>query len=219
MKAVRGILAENMELAREGLVSKSNVENETYLFRAACSELRTETQTKRRAAMEKMRTERTQLQHEVDMLNQRFGQEMANMKEELKGMFDDRKMAVRMEQRDVDSKIQQLNYKITVTLNSDARSEVEGLRWVLTRRAAMAVVLSALMILSTLKYQSYMTQLQENERKKMAEKDTKAATGESGGHGSGGGSGLLRPIGGGEEVIGEELLASQGGGQGYVSLG
>lgn len=105
MKAVRGILAENMELAREGLVSKSNVENETYLFRAACSELRTETQTKRRAAMEKMRTERTQLQHEVDMLNQRFGQEMANMKEELKGMFDDRKMAVRMEQRDVDSKV------------------------------------------------------------------------------------------------------------------
>lgn len=105
MKAVRGILAENMELAQESLVSKSNVENETYLFRAACSELRTETQTKRRAAMEKMRTERTQLQHEVDMLNQRFGQEMANMKEELKGMFDDRKMTVRMEQRDIDSKV------------------------------------------------------------------------------------------------------------------
>lgn len=101
-----------------------------------------------------------------------------------------------------------------MTLNSDARSEVEGLRWVLTRRAATAIVLSALMILSTLKYQSYMTQLQENERKKMAEKDVKPARGEGGG-----GSGLLRPIAAGEETIGEELLASQGGGQGYVSLG
>lgn len=35
--------------------------------------------------------------------------------------------------------IQELNYKITVLLNSDAKSEVEGLRWVLTRRAAIAI--------------------------------------------------------------------------------
>lgn len=52
-----------------------------------------------------MRTERTQLQHEVDILNQRMTQETSNMKDELKGMFDDRKMSVRMEQKMMDSKV------------------------------------------------------------------------------------------------------------------
>jgi len=52
-----------------------------------------------------MRTERTQLQHEVDILNQRMTQDTSNMKDELKGMFDDRKMAVRMEQKKMESKV------------------------------------------------------------------------------------------------------------------
>jgi hypothetical protein len=99
MKAVRGILGDNMSLARRGLVSKSNVENETYLFRAACSELRTEIGNMRKGQMERMRTERNQLQHEVDILGQKMGQETTHLKDDLKGLFDDRKMAVRQEQR------------------------------------------------------------------------------------------------------------------------
>jgi rhamnogalacturonyl hydrolase YesR len=105
MKAVRSLLALNMDLARDGLVSKSDVENETYLFKAACSELRTEIQNKRRQEVEQMRTQRTQLQHEVEILNQRMGQETSAMKEELKGMFDDRKMSVRMEQKAMESTV------------------------------------------------------------------------------------------------------------------
>lgn len=105
MKAVRGILISNMELAREGLVSKSNVENETYLFRAACSELKTEIGNGRKSQIERMRTERAQLQHEVDILGQRLGQETGTLKDELKGLFDDRKMAVRQEQRLMETKV------------------------------------------------------------------------------------------------------------------
>ena len=86
-----------------------------------------------------MRTERAHLQHEVDILNQKLTQDSSTLKDDLKGMFNDRKMAVRMEQRAMESAIQELNYKITVALNSDSRGYVEGLRWVLTRRAAMAI--------------------------------------------------------------------------------
>ena len=105
MKAVRSLLSTNMDLARAGLVSKSDVENESYLFKAACSELKTEIQNKRRQEVETMRTERTQLQHEFDILNQRVGQETAGLKDELKGMFDDRKMGVRMEQKAMESTV------------------------------------------------------------------------------------------------------------------
>lgn len=93
--------------------------------------------------MEKMRSERAQLQHEVDILNQKLTQDLLTLKDDLKGLFDDRKMAVRMEQRTMEGRIQELNYKITVALNSDSKSEVEGLRWVLTRRAAMAIACMA----------------------------------------------------------------------------
>ena len=78
---------------------------ETYLFRAACSELKTEIQNQRKASDEAMRRERTLLQHEVDILNQKLTQELLTLKDDLKGMFDDRKMAVRMEQRTMESKV------------------------------------------------------------------------------------------------------------------
>ncbi|MCJ1395321.1 hypothetical protein MMC18_008205 [Xylographa bjoerkii] len=168
MKAVRSLLAVNLDVAREELVSKSDVENETYLFRAACSELRTEIQNTRKSSSEKMRIERAHLQHEVDILNQKLTQDSVTLKDDLRGMFNDRKMAVRMEQRAMDSAIQELNYKITVALNSDSRGEVEGLRWVLTRRAAMAIVGMAFLILGSLRYSSYMIHMQELERKRMA---------------------------------------------------
>jgi phage shock protein A len=151
MKAVRLMLADNTDLAKEALVSKSQLENEAYLFKAACAELSTEVTTRRRSEQEKMRTERTQLQHEVDILSQSLSQQSGTLKEELKGLFDDRKMAVRNEQRDMESKIQQLNYKITVMLQADAKSEVEGLRWLMTRRVILTLAAVVIMAVGGLK--------------------------------------------------------------------
>ena len=112
---------------------------ETYLFRAAFSELRTEILNARKASTNKMATQRAHLQHEVDILSQKASQEALTLKDDLRGMLNDRRMDVRMEQQARDVAIQELNYKITVALNSDSKSEVEGLRWVLTRRAALAI--------------------------------------------------------------------------------
>lgn len=143
MKAIRLMLAINLDVAKEGLVSKSDTENEAYLFRAACSELRTTLQTARHMEMLKQRSQRAQLQHESDLLNQKVTQDLMTMREELKGMFNDRKLGLEEQKRQVDGHIQELGHKITVMLNSEAKSEVEGLRWILTRRAAMAIVIAA----------------------------------------------------------------------------
>ncbi|KAM0156534.1 hypothetical protein ACHAQE_006349 [Botrytis cinerea] len=173
MKAVRELLAINLDVAKDGLVSKSDVENEIYLFRAACSELKSEIQNNRKASEEKMRRERTLLQHEVDILNQKLTQELLTLKDDLKGMFDDRKMTVRQEQRTMETGIQELNYKITVMLNSDAKSEIEGLRWVLTRRSVMGILFMAFMVLTSLRYASYKAHEHEERRKKEAEMHAK----------------------------------------------
>ncbi|KAL2068078.1 hypothetical protein VTL71DRAFT_16176 [Oculimacula yallundae] len=210
MKAVRGLLALNLEVARKGLVSKSDVENETYLFRAACSELKTEIQNTRKKNEEAMRRERTLLQHEVDILNQKLSQELLTLKDDLKGMFDDRKMSVRMEQRTMESKIQELNYKITVLLNSDSKSEIEGLRWVLTRRSVMGILFMAFMVLTSLRYASYKSHEDEMRAKKAEEAKHELGFG-GGGNGNGnGGNGGNGGFGGerGEMGAAEVLAAS-----------
>lgn len=169
MKAIRLMLAENLDLAKDGLVSKSDTENETYLFRAACSELKTTMQTSRFMEAQKQRSQRAQLQHEYDILNQKVGNDIASMREELKGMFNDRKLGLAEEKRRVDGKIQNLSYRISVDLNSEARSEVEGLRWVLTRRAALAIGAAASMVLAFLQYYSVKSREQaEIEKKRKA---------------------------------------------------
>ena len=98
-------------------------------------------------------------------------------------MLNDRRMAVRMQQQSRDSEISELNYKISVALNSDSKSEVEGLRWVLTRRAAMAIATMALLILGSLRYGSYKIHEQEMEQRKM---EMNKAHGSSTSSGSGG---------------------------------
>jgi hypothetical protein len=54
-----------------------------------------------------------------------------------------------------------------VALNSDARGSVEGMRWFLTRRAAMALAISSLMVLGTLNYSRIATAAQEAERRRL----------------------------------------------------
>lgn len=105
MKAVRALLAQNLDVAQGGLVSKSDVENETYLFQAACAELSAEVMNSRRVADEGLRQQRTMLQHEVDNTSQALNQELLTLKDDVKGMFNDRKMAVREEQKAAESAV------------------------------------------------------------------------------------------------------------------
>lgn len=105
MKAIRTLLASNLDVAQAGLVSKADVENETYLFRAACSELSAEVRNNRRVADEQTRQQRTVLQHEVDILAQRLNQDLLTLNDSVRGMFNDRKMAVREEQKATESRV------------------------------------------------------------------------------------------------------------------
>ncbi|KAK2021401.1 hypothetical protein LX32DRAFT_604796 [Colletotrichum zoysiae] len=163
MKAIRAILAQNLDVAQESLVSKSDVENETYLFRAACSELSTEVKNNQKLADEEMRQRRTLLQHEVDILAQSLNQELLTLNDNVRGMFNDRKMAVREEQKAGDSVIQQINYKISLHLSSDAKSEIEGLRWILIRRSVIGILFMAVLTLGTLRYGTYVSHARQAE--------------------------------------------------------
>lgn len=110
MKAVRTLLAHNLDVAQGELISKGDVENETYLFRAACAELGTEVKNNRRIADEALRQQRTVLQHEVDNTSQALNQELLVLNDNVRGMFNDRKMAVREEQKKAEGTVRFLSH-------------------------------------------------------------------------------------------------------------
>ncbi|KAK5627542.1 hypothetical protein RRF57_003257 [Xylaria bambusicola] len=171
MKAIRALLAQNLDVAQDELVGKSDVDNETYLFRAACSELSSEVTNNRRIADEQTRQQRTQLQHEVDILSQRMSQDIMTLKDDVKGMFNDRRMNVREEQRNMENAIQKINLKISVILNSDSRSEIEGLRWVLIRRSVLGILFMAGLTLSTIHYTTYLSHERQREAKEKKQQE------------------------------------------------
>lgn len=166
MKVVRALLNKNLNVAEADLINKSDVDNETYLFRAACSELSTEVKNNRRVTDEETRQQRTLLQHEVDILTQKLNQDLLTLKDDIRGIFDDRKMAVREEHMRMENAIQQSNLQISVKLNGDVKSDIEGLRWVLVRRSVIGILFMAVMTLGTIRYATYIS----HERKKEAER-------------------------------------------------
>ncbi|KAJ4144748.1 hypothetical protein LMH87_003619 [Akanthomyces muscarius] len=176
MKAVRKLLAKNLNVAQQSLVSKSDVENETYLFSAACSELNTEVKNNRRIAEEELRQQRTHLQHEVDILTQSLNQEIATLNDTVKGMYNDRKQAVREEQKAMDSAIQKISYKISIDLTSDAKTDIEGVRWILIWRSVLGIIFMAFLTLGTLRLATYEKQRkQEEERVRKVEEGKRRA--------------------------------------------
>ncbi len=56
-------------------------------------------------------------------------------------------------------------------LNSDAKSEIEGLRWVLIRRSVLGIIFLAIITLGTLRYASYLS----HEAQKAAERKAREA--------------------------------------------
>ena len=127
-------------------------------------------------------------------------------------MLNDRRMDTRASSQQLDSQISELNYRISAHLGSDAKSEVEGLRWVLTRRAAMAIAFAAMLILGTLRMGSW----RRYESGKVGGKDGAEGGNDAllgqGGAGGGGGAGSGEGGGG----IGGKRKE---GDVGYVSLG
>ncbi|KAG6063984.1 hypothetical protein E4U32_000687 [Claviceps aff. humidiphila group G2b] len=149
MKAIRTVLGGHIQVAQRNLVSKGDAENEAYLFRAACSELGTEIKTNRRLQMEQMRQQRTHLQHDLDILTQTLNQELLTLNDSVRGLFHNRNMTVREEHKAVDSAIQQINYKISVLLTSDSKSDIEGVRWVFIHRSVVGLLFLTAVLLAT----------------------------------------------------------------------
>lgn len=59
--------------------------------------------------------------------------------------------------------VQQINYKISIVLSSDAKSEIEAVRWILIRRSVVGILFMAVLTLGTLRYATYVSHERQRE--------------------------------------------------------
>ncbi|KAK9372842.1 uncharacterized protein V1513DRAFT_404373 [Lipomyces chichibuensis] len=154
MKCMRGLLTNELLRAKETYLSSAEMENEAYLFDAACSELRTEIQNNRKSQALLAQTETAALQREFLVLKRLFEEEIDYMKNEISMDLNERKNATKIDSRATELQIQELNNRITIAISSDLRSEVEALRWQTTRRGLFTIGVVAALILTALSYRN-----------------------------------------------------------------
>lgn len=53
-------------------------------------------------------------------------------------------------------------------LNSDAKSDIEGLRWVLIRRSVLGIIIMAVLTLGSLRYATYLSHQRQKEAEQRA---------------------------------------------------
>ncbi|GMM51722.1 hypothetical protein DASB73_026850 [Starmerella bacillaris] len=134
----------NNEIASQSLsqsVPISADANGRYLIDAASSEIRDEVVLSRQASITTFRSQLARLQRDVEILEQEAMEKATMLKADLDMEIHERKISTRDDENAIDMQIHDLNNKISTRLNSDLKSEIENLRWQITRRSLTCVAL------------------------------------------------------------------------------
>ncbi|KAI6003919.1 hypothetical protein EDD15DRAFT_1255734 [Pisolithus albus] len=155
MRATRALLADRLgRVRREGLTRK-DLDNQAYLFRAALSKLRAEQTATSRSEITAMRERVSTLRREVDRLDVKMKEDLGNLKHEyvihspprcvgdtlnrIQMELDTRKNESKAELKQRSMAIEEVLNKSIVQLG-DLRAKMEEVKWDNTRNAVGACI-------------------------------------------------------------------------------
>ncbi|KAF9170809.1 hypothetical protein BGX21_000502 [Mortierella sp. AD011] len=133
MRVMKALIGQHTSRIRKNMLTKGDLENESYLLKAALTELRTELQILRKndAAALAIRTEI--ISREIDSLNQKLREDIANVKNDIAIDMNSRKSDVREEQKQLEIRIQSMSNHYMAQLG-DMRTKMEAAKWETTRK-------------------------------------------------------------------------------------
>ncbi|KAJ1598134.1 hypothetical protein NDA14_005754 [Ustilago hordei] len=171
MEGVRHLITTRGRQLAHACLNKSDVENQTYLFKAALSEIRTEVQVRGRNDAAGLRSITTLLQREVDALEQKMKEDVERLKHDIQVDMNNRKAESKEEQNNLEQEIQDLNNRFTISL-SDLKTEIEqNVKWDATRRSLFLVFGIAAIVAANLAIADYLTR-DDEAAKAAASKET-----------------------------------------------
>ncbi|ORX37715.1 hypothetical protein BD324DRAFT_564653, partial [Kockovaella imperatae] len=134
MEAVRSLVVERGDQAASRMLSQEDRENQSYLFRAALAELRTELSVRARNDSLALKAASGAIRREVDQLEQKMKEDVETLRHDIELDTNNRKAETRAELKGFNLDIEEINNKFTISLG-DLRTEIEAAKWEQTRRA------------------------------------------------------------------------------------
>ncbi|KAM5535626.1 hypothetical protein V8D89_010613 [Ganoderma adspersum] len=148
MRATRALLVDRIGRVKRDALTVQDLESQAYLFKAALSELRSETSALTRKETATMRSATSALRRETDTLSTRMNEGIVDLKHEIQMDLDSRKSEARSELKRMDMQVEEVLSRALITI-SELKTQVEESRWEKLKAAVGALaVLSVVIIIS-----------------------------------------------------------------------
>ncbi|KAI0721883.1 hypothetical protein C8T65DRAFT_734872 [Cerioporus squamosus] len=148
MRVARALLVDRIGRVKRDALTTQDLEAQAYLFKAALSELRSETSILTRNETAAMRAATAALRRDVDTLGNRLKEDIATLKHEIQMDLDSRKNEAKSDLKRIDLQIEEVLSRALITI-SELKTQVEESRWEKLKAAVGALaVLSVVIIIS-----------------------------------------------------------------------
>ncbi|TXT05605.1 uncharacterized protein COLE_06925 [Cutaneotrichosporon oleaginosum] len=144
MEAVRATITHRTGIAQTRMLSREEMDNDAYRFKAALSDIRTGHSVRSRRDGVALRAAASAIRREVDGLEQKIKEDIGVMRHDIEIETNNRKAETRSDMKRFDIAREEINNKFTISLG-DLRTEIEGAKWDATRRA-IAIILTLVII-------------------------------------------------------------------------
>ncbi|RPD61938.1 hypothetical protein L226DRAFT_613284 [Lentinus tigrinus ALCF2SS1-7] len=149
MRVTRALLIDRVGRVKRDALTTQDLESQAYLFKAALSELRSETSVLTRNETAAMRAATTALRREVDTLETRMREDIATLKHEIQMDLDSRKNEARSDLKRIDMQIEEVLSRALITIG-ELKTQVEESRWEKLKAAVGALAVLSLVIIISL---------------------------------------------------------------------
>ncbi|KAJ2161114.1 hypothetical protein GGF46_001703 [Coemansia sp. RSA 552] len=149
MTLVKYKVYEGMERIKANMLTKSDLESDAYLFRAALQELRTETQMIRKNDQAILESQAAAINREIESLMQRLNDEVSNLRADIEIEVSNHKHDSNQEMKSLDMELHALANKYQVVLG-EMKTEIETVKLESIRRGLLAAVVTTLVLLAIL---------------------------------------------------------------------
>ncbi|KAG7700314.1 hypothetical protein KL930_001002 [Ogataea haglerorum] len=146
---VKAVLKQKLTWLNNKFVPQVDLENEVYLFEAAHSELLVETRNYREISLTELTSSSIGLKRMFNLLQDETTSRLQLNDNSIKMILNQFKHENNLQLKRLNIKNQDLNNKIISELISGLRSEVETLRWALTRSGILAILIMAVAIMTS----------------------------------------------------------------------
>ncbi|KAJ3046009.1 hypothetical protein HDV00_003757 [Rhizophlyctis rosea] len=146
MRTINALLVDSTLSIRSNILSKTDLENQTYLYKAHLQELRNELQLLRQNDSATLKSDTESIMREIENLNQKFSEMLGSLKSEIGMDINNHKTDGREVGTDTDLRIQEIHHRLVIKL-SDLKTKIETMKVETTRTIVwMAVGVFALLL-------------------------------------------------------------------------